>query len=69
MTCKIKVAEFLRRVYGANGTPPTAQTIRRHCQMGLIPADQIGGLWFIDWTAYQAQTGDNLVDNVMGWTK
>ena len=66
MKCLIKVSEFIKRVYGKeNSTPPTPQTITRWCRMGLIPAEQIGKLWYIKWDIYQKQTGNNLVDRVL----
>lgn len=68
MTCFIKISEFIKRAYGSKekgATPPTPQTIRRHCDLGWLPAEYRGGLWYIDWEAYQNQTGDNLVDAVL----
>ncbi|WP_407410050.1 hypothetical protein [Acinetobacter sp.] len=65
MTCLIKVSEFIKRVYGEDGTPPARQTITRWCIDGQLPAHKRGKLWFIDWNAYQKQTGDNLVDRVL----
>ena len=49
MTCLIKVSEFIKRVYGEDGTPPTRQTIVRQCQLGRLPAEQKGKLWYINW--------------------
>lgn len=67
MACLIKVSEFIKRVYGGdNATPPTSQTIRRQCQLGILPAEQKGKLWYIDWNMYQKQTGNDLVDHVLG---
>ena len=67
MTCLIKVSEFIKRVYGEHGsTPPTPQTITRSCRRGELPASQKGKLWYIDWDLYQKQTGDDLVDKVLG---
>ena len=65
MACLIKVSEFIKRVYGEDGTPPFPQTITRNCRKGLLPAVQKGKLWYIDWHAYQSQTGDDLVDRVL----
>ncbi|WP_180169754.1 hypothetical protein [Acinetobacter sp. YH01013] len=66
MPCLIKVSEFIKRVYGTEGaTPPTRQTIARHCRLGLIPAEQKGKHWYIQWHIYQQQTGDDLVDKVL----
>ncbi|CAM4295747.1 hypothetical protein [Acinetobacter pragensis] len=65
--CLIKVSEFIKRVYGEHeATPPTRQTIVRQCRLGLIPAEQKGKLWYIKWNIYQKQTGDDLVDKVLG---
>lgn len=67
MTCLIKVSEFIRRVYGEeDSTPPTPQTITRSCRLGELPATQKGKLWYIDWDIYKNQTGDDLVDRVLG---
>lgn len=66
MACLIKVSEFIKRVYGEkDSTPPTPQTITRQCRLGLIPAEQIGKLWYIKWDIYQKRTGDHLVDRVL----
>ena len=61
----INIAEFQRRVWGENGTPLTAQAIRNQLKRGDLPGQQVGKLWFVDWTAYQRQTGDELVDAVL----
>ena len=67
MPCLIKVSEFIKRVYGTEGaTPPTRQTIVRQCQLGKLPAEQKGKLWYINWNVYQKQTGNDLVDKVLG---
>lgn len=65
MACLIKVSEFIKRVYGIDGTPPSPQTITRFCRRGELPAEQKGKLWYIDWEMYQKQTGDDLVDRVL----
>ncbi len=65
----IKISEFQRRVFGDQGTPPCSQTIRRQIVSGMIPGKLIVGLWFIAWVAYQSQTGDSLVDNVLNFRK
>lgn len=66
MTCLIKVSEFIRRVYGeVDSTPPTPQTITRQCRLGILPAEQKGKLWYINWSLYQKQTGDSLIDKVL----
>ena len=61
----INIAEFQRRVWGENGPPLTAQAIRNQLKRGDLPGQQVGKLWFVDWTAYQRQTGDELVDAVL----
>jgi len=61
----INIGEFQRRVWGENGTPLTAQAIRNQLKRGDLPGQQVGKLWFVDWTAYQNQTGDRLVDAVL----
>ena len=68
MTCLIKVSKFLELVYGndENSTPPTRQTIVRQCRLGKLPAEQKGKLWYIRWDIYRKQTGDDLVDKVLG---
>lgn len=69
--CLITVGEFIKRVYGEleNGaTPPSQQTITRKCRLGLLPAVK-DGVWFINWTAYQKMTGNNLVDKVLFKTR
>jgi len=66
MTCLVKVSEFIKRVYGDQGSPPARQTIVRQCKLGKLPAEQKGNLWYIKWDIYQKQTGDDLVDKVLG---
>ena len=61
----INITEFQRRVWGENGTPLTAQAIRNQLKRGDLHGQQVGKLWFVDWTAYQRQTGDGLVDAVL----
>lgn len=61
----INITEFQRRVWGKNGTPLTAQAIRNQLKRGDLAGQQVGKLWFVDWTAYQRQTGDHLVDAVL----
>ncbi|MZR63813.1 hypothetical protein [Alcanivorax sp. DP30] len=65
MSEMIKIREFKRRVWGANGTPLTNQAIRDQIQRDVLPGAQIGRLWFIDWDAYQKQTGNALADAVL----
>ena len=64
--CLVKVSEFIKRVYGEDGTPPARQTIVRQCQLGRLPAEQKGKLWYINWNVYQKQSGNDLVDKVLG---
>lgn len=69
MACLIKVSEFIKRVYGdvdTDATPPTPQTITRMCRLGELPAVQQKKLWYIKWDVYKKQTGDDLVDHVLG---
>ncbi len=61
----IKISEFQKRVWGENGTPLTPQAIRDQLVRDVLPGKQIGRLWFIDWQAYQRQTGNALADSVL----
>jgi hypothetical protein len=61
----IKISEFQRRVWGENGTPLTAQAIRNQLKNDILPGEQHGKLWFVDWTTYQLRTGNDLVDAVL----
>lgn len=61
----IKIREFQRRVWGENGTPLCAQAIRNQIRNDALPGEQVGKLWFIDWTAYSRRTGNDLVDAVL----
>lgn len=69
MTCLIKVSEFIKRVWGEDGTPPAPQTITRMCRRGELPAEQKGfghrKTWYVNWSAYIKLTGDDLVDKVL----
>lgn len=65
----IKIKAFQTRVFGEEGTPPCSQTIRRHLMSGAIPGKLVGGLWFVDWIAYQRMTGNDLVDSVLNYRK
>lgn len=62
---RIRISEFQRRVWGAEGTPLCSQAIRNKIRSGEIPGEKIGKLWFVDWAAYQRLTGDELVDRVL----
>ena len=61
----IKISEFKRRVWGERGTPLTSQAIRNQIVNDVLPGEQIGKLWYVDWTAYSHSTGNNLVDAVL----
>ncbi len=61
----IKISEFQRRVWGEKGTPLTRQTIRNQLQHDVLPGEQIGRLWYVDWEAYQRMTGNELADRVL----
>ena len=65
MTEYIRISEFQRRAFGDNGTPWAAWTIRKKIMNGDLPGKQIGKLYFVDWPAYCAMTGDALVDRVL----
>ena len=53
-------------MYGDQGSHPARQTIVRQCKLGQLPAEQKGNLWYIKWDIYQKQTGNDLVDKVLG---
>jgi hypothetical protein len=61
----IKISEFQRRRWGENGTPPCSQAIRNHIRNGLVPGEQIGKLWYVDWAAFNASNGNDLVAMVL----
>ncbi|MDR8016469.1 hypothetical protein QM298_04930 [Pseudomonas mendocina] len=61
----IKISEFQRRRWGENGTPPCSQAIRNYIKNGTIPGEQIGKLWYVDWSAYQAGNRNELVAMVL----
>lgn len=61
----IRITEFQRRVWGEHGTPLTSQAIRNQLRRDDLPGEQVGRLWFVDWRAYQRQTGDDLIDRVL----
>lgn len=61
----IKISEFQRRVWGEGGTPLTPQAIRNQIRNEDLPGEQIGKLWYVDWTAYSRRTGNALVDAVL----
>ena len=63
--CLLKISDFIDREYG-DGSRPARQTIINWCMSGQLPAEKKGKLWFIDWYAYQRQTGDDLVSKVLG---
>lgn len=61
----IKISEFQRRVWGENGTPLCSQAIRNQIRDGKLPGQQIGKLWFVNWTAYQKAGKSDLVAMVL----
>ncbi|KPW15356.1 Uncharacterized protein ALO91_01412 [Pseudomonas syringae pv. aceris] len=61
----IKISEFQRRRWGENGTPPCPQAIRNYIRNGLLPGEQIGKLWYIDWAAYNKAAGNDLIAMVL----
>lgn len=61
----IKISEYQRRVWGENGTPLTAQAIRNQIRDGKLPGQQVGKLWFVDWTAHQKSGKNSLVEMVL----
>ena len=61
----IKISEFLLRRWGVNGTPPCPQAIRNHIRNGRIQGEQIGKLWYVDWTIYRTSSGNDLVAAVL----
>lgn len=61
----IKIREFQRRRWGENGTPMCSQAIRNHIRNGAIPGEQIGKLWYVDWSAYTKSQGNDLVAMVL----
>mgnify|MGYP001587227431 CR=1 FL=1 len=61
----IKISEFQKRRWGNNGTPPCSQAIRNYIRNGIIQGEQIGKLWYIDWTNYSKSAGNALVSMVL----
>lgn len=61
----IKISEFQRRRWGENGTPQCPQAIRNHIRNGAVPGEQIGKLWYVDWTAFTRSHGNDLVAMVL----
>ena len=61
----IKISEYQRRVWGENGTPLTAQAIRNQIRDGKLPGEQMGKLWFVDWTTLQKAGKNSLVEMVL----
>ncbi|PNG28985.1 hypothetical protein A1395_28195 [Pseudomonas protegens] len=61
----IKISEFQRRRWGENGTPPCPQAIRNYIRNGKVPGEQIGKLWYVDWTAFSKSAGNELVAMVL----
>jgi hypothetical protein len=61
----IKISEFQRRRRGENGAPPCPQAIRNYIRNGKVPGEQIGKLWYVDWTAFSRSDGNDLVAMVL----
>ncbi|MFC0708671.1 MULTISPECIES: hypothetical protein [Azotobacter group] len=62
----IKISEFQRRRWGDNGTPMCSQAIRNQIRNGVLPGEQIGKLWYVDWTAFsRSTTSSDLVAMVL----
>lgn len=61
----IKVSEFQRRRWGESGTPLCSQAIRNQIKNGVIPGEQIGKLWYVDWTAFSRSGSNDLVAMVL----
>lgn len=62
----IKISEFQRRRWGENGTPMCSQAIRNQIRNGVLPGEQIGKLWYVDWTAFsRSTTSSDLVAMVL----
>lgn len=61
----IKISEFRRRRWGENGTPMCSQAIRNQLRNGELPGEQIGKLWYVDWSAYQSGQQNELVAMVL----
>lgn len=62
----IKISEFRRRVWGENGTPLTAQAIRRYLHTRRLPGKRVFRTWYVDWTTYQRLNSNPLIDKVRG---
>lgn len=41
------------------------QAIRNHIRNGAVPGEQIGKLWYVDWTAFTRSDGNDLVAMVL----
>jgi len=61
----IKIRELQRRHWGENGTPECPQAIRNHIRNGVVPGEQIGKLWYVDWTAFNRSDGNDLAAMVL----
>lgn len=61
----IKISEFQRRKWGENGTPMCAQAIRNHLRNRMIPGEQIGRTWYVDWIGYERLSQNPLVNMVL----
>lgn len=66
MKCElIKISEFQRRRWGECGTPPCPQAIRNQIKNGRIPGEQIGKLWYVNWSVFKTAASNDLVSMVL----
>lgn len=42
-----------------------SQAIRNYIRNGIVPGEQIGKLWYVDWAAFNASNGNDLVAMVL----
>ena len=50
--------------YFADGSKPSDVTLVRWIRLGRVPGRKVGGMWFVDETAWLAD-GDDLVERVL----
>lgn len=60
----IDVHEFLDTYYSQRSRP-SARTVRTWCEKRQLPARHIGGKWFIDQEAFEADEDQELIDKVL----
>lgn len=60
----IDVHEFLDTYYSERSRP-SARTVRNWCEKQQLPARQIGGKWFIDQEAFEADEDEELINKVL----